>query len=513
MKKLYKVFIFSLLITNFSLLAIGRTDVVGYTTNDWQFSGPVYTRCRTDLIDYGIHVCWKGTSSGMYNYYNFATRQWNWSNGMTLPFSPYSMDNNPIIGNVTFSSVLSATTPFVVRDVTPGAGLFEYCNGPSGYLWPILAISNNQAIHVAMFNNNTSQLCYSRVQPWCTWSTPILIADSASLCYNIAASEISNKIAVLWENATDLYPERVFYRLSNDGGINWQPTIQLPFPPSVGLVPGYNSYSLFAIFDNQDNLHIVTSVSDTGYTIPAEIWLYSPANTQPWTLVHHYNANNLSAPVGYNATFATRPSIVQNPTTGYFYVSWEQFDSLNYEPITDRARADIYIVELRNNGQTVYAKQRITIPNTTSKRFPILGGVFSDTLVVNYLIDSIAGFEWLGEGRATNNPVVCHFIPIPFPASHTEEYSTLNPQNYTLNVLPNPFSSHTAIHFSLSAQTNVSLQLYDVSGKLVKTLVNEQKNPGNYSFILNSSNLNPGVYFSTLKTGNKTITQKIVKTD
>jgi hypothetical protein len=505
MKNFTKVLFFSFLLTNFSLLAIVRTDVVGYTTNDWQFSGPVYTRCRTDLIANKIHIYWLGSTSSMYNFYNCATHMWNWQNGTSLPFSVTSMDNNPIVGGVLFSGS-SSMTPFVVNESI-------YCYGPIGYRWPIIAISNSQANHIAMINNSTDSLYYSRVQPWCTWSTPILIDNIGFPTHNIAASEISNKVAILWENSDDSFPERAFYRLSNDGGLVWDSIAQIPFPPSQGLTPTYNIASLFAMFDNNDNLRIVASVTDTGYAIPAEIWLYSHANIQPWTLVHHYDAETLNAAVGYNATFACRPSIVQSPTTGYFYVTWEQFDSLNYEPITDRARADIYVAELRDNGHTVYTKQRITIPNTTSKRFPIAGGVFADTLVINYLIDSIAGFSMMGEHVPVNNKVVCQFIPVPFPSAQTEEHSAPQTQHSFLDISPNPFSTHTAIRFSLPVSSNVSLQLYDISGKLVRTLINEHKNSGSYSLKIDNYKLKipRGIYFCNLKTDNKTIMHKIIK--
>ncbi|MCX8015168.1 MAG: hypothetical protein N2748_04035, partial [candidate division WOR-3 bacterium] len=52
---------------------------------------------------------------------------------------------------------------------------------------------------------------------------------------------------------------------------------------------------------------------------------------------------------------------------------------------------------------------------------------------------------------------------------------------------PNPFKSLTAIRYSLPAQSKVSLVIYDVSGRLIKTLVNEHKAPGIYSIIWNGT--------------------------
>jgi photosystem II stability/assembly factor-like uncharacterized protein len=91
-----------------------------------------------------------------------------------------------------------------------------------------------------------------------------------------------------------------------------------------------------------------------------------------------------------------------------------------------------------------------------------------------------------------------------------EESSTHNAIHIMLEVYPNPAKTLTAIHYSLPAESKVSLQLYDISGRLVKTLVNEQKKQGNYSINLNSRTLSAGVYFLSLETEEKKIIERVV---
>jgi hypothetical protein len=91
-----------------------------------------------------------------------------------------------------------------------------------------------------------------------------------------------------------------------------------------------------------------------------------------------------------------------------------------------------------------------------------------------------------------------------------EEHSTLDASRFTLNAEPNPFSSHTAIRYLLSAKSKVSLNLYEISGRLVKTLVDEYKNPGNYQFTLSTKNLSAGVYFLSLETEEKRIIERVI---
>ncbi|MCX8015431.1 MAG: T9SS type A sorting domain-containing protein, partial [candidate division WOR-3 bacterium] len=56
------------------------------------------------------------------------------------------------------------------------------------------------------------------------------------------------------------------------------------------------------------------------------------------------------------------------------------------------------------------------------------------------------------------------------------------------------------------------LQLYDISGRLVKTLVNESKQAGNYTLTFNAKTLSTGIYFVRLTfERNRDIINKTVK--
>jgi glucose/arabinose dehydrogenase len=66
-------------------------------------------------------------------------------------------------------------------------------------------------------------------------------------------------------------------------------------------------------------------------------------------------------------------------------------------------------------------------------------------------------------------------------------------QNY-----PNPFNPTTAISYQLSAVSFVSLKVYNILGREVQTLVNEQQSAGNHSETINAGNLASGFYFYKL---------------
>lgn len=78
-------------------------------------------------------------------------------------------------------------------------------------------------------------------------------------------------------------------------------------------------------------------------------------------------------------------------------------------------------------------------------------------------------------------------------------------QNY-----PNPFNPVTKISFTVSKNSFVSLKVYDMSGREVKSLVNETKSPGNYSVDFNGSDFTSGVYFYKIQAGDFTETKRMM---
>jgi hypothetical protein len=78
-------------------------------------------------------------------------------------------------------------------------------------------------------------------------------------------------------------------------------------------------------------------------------------------------------------------------------------------------------------------------------------------------------------------------------------------QNY-----PNPFNPSTIISFAIPARAQVSLKVFDITGREVSTLVSEELSAGNYSRTWNSAGLPSGAYFYRLVAGSFTETRKLV---
>ena len=73
-------------------------------------------------------------------------------------------------------------------------------------------------------------------------------------------------------------------------------------------------------------------------------------------------------------------------------------------------------------------------------------------------------------------------------------------QNY-----PNPFNPSTTIKFALPKAANVSIDVFNILGRRVASLVNQRKNAGNHTTQFQASNLSSGVYFYTLRIDGKVL--------
>jgi Secretion system C-terminal sorting domain len=91
----------------------------------------------------------------------------------------------------------------------------------------------------------------------------------------------------------------------------------------------------------------------------------------------------------------------------------------------------------------------------------------------------------------------------PSPSFRSGEFALQ--QNY-----PNPFNPSTTISYQLPVNTRVTLKIYDVLGREVKLLVNEEEHSGIHTVKFDGSDLPTGVYFSQLTAGAFIETKKMV---
>jgi hypothetical protein len=79
-------------------------------------------------------------------------------------------------------------------------------------------------------------------------------------------------------------------------------------------------------------------------------------------------------------------------------------------------------------------------------------------------------------------------------------------QNY-----PNPFNGETVIKYYIPGKKSVKIEIYDLRGQKIDTLVNEEQNAGYHSVSFNADGLSSGIYLYRLQTDNyRGVTKKLI---
>lgn len=194
--------------------------------------------------------------------------------------------------------------------------------------------------------------------------------------------------------------------------------------------------------------------------------------------------------------FVTNP---ESLSFGYVPAGDSLIQSLN---IINNSEKQIIINGLlnRDSAFTVITPLPIIIDafkdSTIQVKFkPSLGETYSDEL---YL-------QWNHE-----NERITQIVQLSGTTISSVEYDW-NKLDYTLGQnYPNPFNPSTKIKFTIPKTGNVSLKIYDILGREIKTLINKEMQPGIYDIEFNAVNLPSGVYFYQLKVGSYVETKKMI---
>ena len=79
-----------------------------------------------------------------------------------------------------------------------------------------------------------------------------------------------------------------------------------------------------------------------------------------------------------------------------------------------------------------------------------------------------------------------------------------------LHCFPNPFNKSVEVRYQLHVKSNVSLRIYDLTGRLITTLADEEMDTGEHTLQWNAKNISSGIYFIKFKAGTYEQTNKVV---
>lgn len=216
-------------------------------------------------------------------------------------------------------------------------------------------------------------------------------------------------------------------------------------------------------------------------------------HTQPFTSTTNTGVITMRARIFDNGIIRIWPNqapLLYYRTSTNGGTTWSATTALNYNAVS----ADTFFFPIPGNptGTTVqyyFAAQDIALPNPLVSTLPAGGsginppGTTAPATRFQYYV-GVVGIQPLSN---------------QIPASFT-----------LYNNYPNPFNPNTKIKFDIAAKTDAKLKVYDITGREVAVLVNEQLNPGTYEINFNAASYASGVYFYKLETAQFTEIRKMV---
>ncbi|MBS4016246.1 MAG: T9SS type A sorting domain-containing protein [Candidatus Latescibacteria bacterium] len=197
-------------------------------------------------------------------------------------------------------------------------------------------------------------------------------------------------------------------------------------------------------------------------------------------------------------------------------------------PVNGAARCSLKFMMMHDQGYASYNDQvQVQISTngtnfTTVETFNRYSGSNGWTEHAVYLGEFTTSFYVAFYAvSAYGNNMYLDCVRLFSPTAITENETSILPSLAVTNLnapKPNPTrNSFVNLSFSLAKPSQVSMKVYDASGKLIKSLVNESKSSGMYSITWNcrdehNHRVAEGVYFCTLETDNHSSTKKLVLT-
>ena len=146
-----------------------------------------------------------------------------------------------------------------------------------------------------------------------------------------------------------------------------------------------------------------------------------------------------------------------------------------------------------------------------------LDGVFQDSTTDTewQFTDLVNGQEYTAGVEAVYDESSSDLVTIDFTYTGTGAGNNLVSVTELKGNYPNPFNPITTINYSLKENSKVSINIYNIKGQKVKTLVNETFESGNHTVIWKGTNDNgksvsSGIYFYKMKTDNHEETKKMI---
>lgn len=416
-----------------------------------------------------LHVAWYDNRDGNYEIYYKRS-----SDGGTSWDTDTRLTNNSGVSNYPAIAVSGSVVHVVWYDNRDGNTEIYYKRSSDGganwgadqrltndaaiSYYPSVAVSGS-VVHIVWHDqrDGNSEAYYKRSPDGgLTWGGDTRLSNSTGQSIYPSVTVSGSDVHAVWEDQRDGNSE-IYYKRSTDGGINWGPETRLT---NFAGDSRFTSLSVSGL-----SVHVVWRESRDGN------WeIYYKRSTDGGT---NWGADTRLTNNSANSQF---PSIAASGPA--VHIVWWDARIGNEE---------IYYKRSTDGGTSWGTDTRLSTSSAESQYASVT--VSGTAVHVVWNDDRDGNWEIYYKRDQTGNTVgittISNVIPDGFSLS----------QNY-----PNPFNPSTKIEFDIPNSSFIKLAVYDMLGREVSSLVNENLQPGTYEYDFDASGLNSGVYFYKIST-------------
>jgi hypothetical protein len=345
------------------------------------------------------------------------------------------------------------------------------------------------------------------------WSTPQQINNPSQRSVGGDISMGPNgEVYVCWAGVTNVSPFKeilVGFASSTNGGMMWNVNEN-----------AFDVNGITGLLQNKDNIRVngLPSIAVDRTGGPRNGWIYivtgqkdlSTAGSDPDIILNRSTDGGLT----WSDGIRVNQDALNNGKIQFFpAIDVDKFGAVNILFYDDRnTTSDSASVFLARSDDGGHSWNEFEISDHNFKPAPVLVGKMGDN------IDIVSTNNKIWPVWMDNSTGIYQIwtAPIEFSAVNVEDQN-LAPKSFELKQnYPNPFNPSTIIGFQISKTGYVSLEVFDILGKKVISLVNETKSPGFYEIELNTDNLlnnnrlHSGTYFYRLSVNGYTDTKSML---
>lgn len=490
------------------------------------------------------------TSTARRSYYQFTTNNgisWNTEAVLVSNDGNAYPDLQPVIftgaRTVAFTGrqfEAGARRGYVGVDISLGAGSFTNSLVPTGagsdnfggLISPTefgcgwLGGGSADSVYYGTFNINSNT--YSNVKN--------IFSGVPANARQFTAANGNNTVSVCYWFATQ--PTKLVYKESTNGGTSFgsEQTIFTEGTVVNGtqVAPWFNADMTYKPGTSTLNMAFGTlETGNFGTTRGYKLMFWSPAvnggnavvvadylNYPPMADTNVFNDRLRNIQVGFTAM--SHPSLAYSSDGSRLFIVYsgvqlDTVNSTNYSADGSYNYNDIYEQYSDNGGATWSAPRNLTNTPTVDEIYPSVSRVGNSTtnIAITYQLSECPGATSFTN---TSTPICKvyqiykRFNPETGGVIGINNVSSEVPSGFSLmQNYPNPFNPSTKIRFAVPKTSNVTIEVFDVTGKLVRTLAkDEMVTAGVKEVEFSAVNMASGVYFYTLKAGDFVQTKKMI---